>query len=145
MSHEPHTADDAPELPSAPVPVTPTPVRSSLGEPSAPSAGGRPGEPAAPTLEETELSVGGRTWIVRCRGLAHAGPAATPVPLLLLGFFDGADAPTPVLERLVPASSLADLTEAHLMAALESSSAPPSGEPGRPFFPEIEGRGRKDS
>jgi hypothetical protein len=136
-----------PEAEAPPPGAKPTPVRGLGGAelrqttPSGPSADAGPGGLEA-DVSEVAFESDGATWRVQVLGRSGRAEGRSP-PLLLLGFWGGADDDgPPVREATVVARALSELTLWRLEAALEEASSPPQSDRRKPFF-EGAGQGRR--
>ena len=112
----------------------PTPVREITSTPPSPSVD--------PDLEEVELEVGGKAWIVRVVGRS-GGVSTSPAPLLMLGFRESLEpGDGPDREALVVGRLLSELSPAQLESAFEQSRAPPDPDRPRRFFADVSDRRR---
>lgn len=127
-----------PEPPPAAAGGAPVPVRSLMAA-STPA----PETPAPEPPRERVIEVEGRALAVRVLGKAFAGPAAAPVPLLVLGYFLDGDGASPWREVLVPGRALDDLTSDDLIDGLARARPPVPPDSRAPFFPEIVAKGDK--
>lgn len=105
-----------------PAPVRPRSVRE-----------GMPGEGAPPEIETEErvVEVASGTWTVRAAGRARvrSGGAGTPLIQLVFTSDDGEE-----LEALVVGRTLADLSDARLVSALDEARPHRSDEASSGFF-----------